>query len=341
MYVLHEKLDWNKLLKPLGTGLEVQEFKRELELIDSYNQLLFTFNPSLTQKRDGLLKILNNIKNESDALLSALKPITPDTNNDLKCFNAVSDLIEASQTIRRQEQQIRREEQHKKSYDHFPNKDYYQSAILADIIEKPINEWLVEQNHTRASLDANNEPQMDNYQFVYYSDIAVLIGSLNDFMKTVTHAIAQVKSKCRSNNNQSPIDIRKKEFANSFVRAYFNCFKKYPPLTIEGTVSGVFTSIFQAVFPSDKDDDTDEDYFYWLRMAIEDEKSIVALPERIFAQEAITAIKKLPPEAISRIWLGMEISKEHCKDLSEKEYATIILIQQEIRSRSVSAKTTD
>lgn len=263
--------NFDEIFKNLRDNDEVQNFERELLTSIPFLSLMTpTPEQSKSKQSVSLKKILNTCNN----LLTALEPINAVASSQE--FSSTRDTLTKALHKRRYEQQRSRLD--KRSQHVFQPNEENINCRIADIIEKQPGVWSVELNHTRAYF---NDPIENEYQSPKYSehppaqyhvvevsDFIVLDAYIEDFKKTVSCALADLKQDRQYRNHT---EKNKKEFADAYLSCYFKCFREIPTVNKNESKkvgvnkrSDVFPELFRMVFGHD------ENPFGWLEKAIKD-----------------------------------------------------------------------
>lgn len=244
----HE-MDRTRVFKYLDSTQEASNFATEIGRILWYDKISLTCRDGYARTNTAQHAILTEIIKNCDSLLNVLQPIRQDKSNPLSCDDLpTATLIQNSLWIINRENWIQRDAQS-------ISDAHTDASKLTDALEELGKVF----NHVPDEVKPNHEKstnhESETYEAVSGDYPTNLIDSIAKLRDAVAHAADSVKPKRGNSTHRNSNTIRKSKLARDFVRSYWMCFKKFPPITIDGSAYNAFVEFLHAASLSDTSDD--------------------------------------------------------------------------------------
>ena len=229
----------------LGRSQETSRFANDIDRILLFDEMFLRYVDSYasdTTPQHAFLKIiLENCNN----LLTVLQPLKrnesdPQYYEDLP----TASLIQTSLLLINRENWINRGAQSKSNVG-------TDSTRLSEAIEElgEVFKHIADKDQPQHEKNASNESEI--YETVPDDYPTAVIESIEKLRDAVIRAVGMAEPKSGRKTYQTSDFIRKEKLGSQFVQSYYMCFKKWPPMTIDGPVYNAFVVFLFAANLSD------------------------------------------------------------------------------------------
>lgn len=271
------------VFKYLGSTQEASDFANEIERTLRHDNMSVIFRDGYAREANPQHAILDKILKNCNALLNVLQPIRQDKNNPLLCDDLpTATLIKTSLWHINRENWIERYVQSKGNAG-------TDSTVPSEAIEELVEVIKHIADKDQPQHEKNTSNESETYEPVPHDYPTAVIDSIEKLRDAVAHSADKVAPKRGSSTNRDSNNIRKNKLASEFVRSYWMCFKKFPPITIGGPAYNAFVEFLHAANLAE----TGEHHYF--KKAIENGKKTYGKMREVMSRLEQSGTTKIKP----------------------------------------------